>query len=348
TTEAATVQVIDAKSQEGTLRVVVSESNLSRKVTKLQVAAWTKADQSDLHWYVTTGDQGSFSLTVDQRNHKYNAGLYTVHAYVTYDNGSSNGVNLGSYTLNKTNYIPQVATSYEGTGVYRITISDVVQPEQVKVAVWGDVNGQNDLRWYNAGKAGDYTWTITVDAKTHGETGLYHVHIYQGNTGLLATNMEVSRSNFDLPYYSQRDSRWAETYFGAYNMGYAGCVPTSIAMVLSALDGRTVLPTEVASYLYNNTNTFNKIGAGTSSSGIFAAASHYGMTVTDLGSYAGLVNALQEGHYVLGAVQNNKFVRNGTHEMVFAGYSNGNTYVRDPYNANNNGWYSVAALFNEQ
>lgn len=94
--------------------------------------------------------------------------------------------------------------------------------------------------------------------------------------------------------------------------------------------------------------TSNKYGAGTSSSDIFAAASYYGMTATDLGSYAGLANALQEGHYVVGAVQNNKFVRNGSHEIVFAGYMNGNTYVRDPYNAANNGWYSIASLFNEQ
>ena len=30
------------------------------------------------------------------------------------------------------------------------------------------------------------------------------------------------------------------------------------------------------------------------------------------------------------------------------GYSNGNTYVLDPYNAANNGWYPIDALWREQ
>ncbi len=57
---------------------------------------------------------------------------------------------------------------------------------------------------------------------------------------------------------------------------------------------------------------------------------------------------LQEGHHVLAAVQNNKFVLGGTHELVLKGYSNGMTYVYDPYNSSNNGWYSVASLWSEQ
>ena len=34
-----------------------------------------------------------------------------------------------------------------------------------------------------------------------------------------------------------------------------------------------------------------------------------------------------------------------THELVMRGYQNGQTQVFDPYNANNNGWYSVDYLF---
>ena len=34
-----------------------------------------------------------------------------------------------------------------------------------------------------------------------------------------------------------------------------------------------------------------------------------------------------------------------THELVLKGYDNGKTYVRDPYNAANNGWYPVDYLF---
>ena len=34
-----------------------------------------------------------------------------------------------------------------------------------------------------------------------------------------------------------------------------------------------------------------------------------------------------------------------THEIVLRGYQNGQTQVYDPYNANNNGWYSVDYIF---
>ena len=76
-------------------------------------------------------------------------------------------------------------------------------------------------------------------------------------------------------------------------------------MVISGITGTEVLPTTVADYLYNHTNEFNKGGFGTS---IFA-------------------------HYPV------------THELVLKGYDNGKTYVRDPYNAANNGWYPVDYLF---
>ena len=34
-----------------------------------------------------------------------------------------------------------------------------------------------------------------------------------------------------------------------------------------------------------------------------------------------------------------------THELIMKGYNNGMTYVMDPYNASNNGYYSVDYLF---
>lgn len=35
-------------------------------------------------------------------------------------------------------------------------------------------------------------------------------------------------------------------------------------------------------------------------------------------------------------------------KIVLKGYSNGNTYVYDPYNAANNGWYPIEWLWREQ
>lgn len=47
--------------------------------------------------------------------------------------------------------------------------------------VWGSVNGQNDIRWYEAKNNGNHTWTATVDLANHKEIGTYNVHVYTGS-----------------------------------------------------------------------------------------------------------------------------------------------------------------------
>lgn len=161
---------------------------------------------------------------------------------------------------------------------------------------------------------------------------------------------QVTTSLQNQSYYNQRDGAWAG-YYGNNTFASTGCVPTSLAMVFTELARRGVTPTEVANYLYNNTNYYNKYFSGTSANGIVSASQHFGFVPTHLGSQSAIVEALQAGHYVVGAVQNNKFSPWGSgysHEIVLRGYSNGNAYIYDPYNRANIGWYPVASLWSER
>ncbi|MCA1358033.1 LPXTG cell wall anchor domain-containing protein [Streptococcus iniae] len=161
---------------------------------------------------------------------------------------------------------------------------------------------------------------------------------------------QVTTSLQNQAYYNQRDGAWAG-YYGSNSFAATGCVPTSLAMVFTELARRGVTPTEVANYLYNNTNYYNKYFSGTSANGIVSASQHFGFVPTHLGSQSAIVEALQAGHYVIGAVQNNKFSPWGpgySHEIVLRGYSNGNAYIYDPYNRANIGWYPVASLWSER
>lgn len=161
---------------------------------------------------------------------------------------------------------------------------------------------------------------------------------------------QVSTSLQDHAYYNQRDAIWA-SYYGNGSFAATGCVPTSLAMVFTELARRGITPTQVADYLYQNTNHFNKTFLGTSAHGIVAATKHFGFVPTQLASQSAIIEALQAGHHVMGAVQNNKFSPWGpgySHEVVMRGYSNGNTYIYDPYNRANIGWYPVASLWAEQ
>ncbi|WP_165745976.1 C39 family peptidase [Streptococcus dysgalactiae] len=151
-------------------------------------------------------------------------------------------------------------------------------------------------------------------------------------------------------YFNQRDNEWQKAY-GGKTFAATGCVPSALAMVFSELAKREVTPTEIADYLWHNTDEFNKHYGGTSGKGLVAATNQYGFASTHLDSQSTIIAALQAGHHVLAAVQNNKFSPWGSqysHEIVLRGYSNGNTYVYDPYNRANIGWYPVANLWNEQ
>ncbi len=175
------------------------------------------------------------------------------------------------------------------------------------------------------------------------------------DTQLSQANAEVNHHKFKTAlgqshYYNQRDNAWAGVYRG-HTFASTGCVPSALAMVYSDLSNRTITPREIADYLYNNTDEFNKRFGGTSGKGIISATKAFGYVVTHLASKNAITEALKAGHHVVAAVQNNKFSPWGpqySHEIVLRGSSNGNTYVYDPYNRDNNGFYSVDRIWNEQ
>ncbi|MCY7189801.1 GBS Bsp-like repeat-containing protein [Streptococcus gallolyticus] len=350
-----TVTVQNHNAANGTLQVVIAETETSKDIASVAVAAWSQAEQKNIHWYTTSSVvNGKVVVTVDEKYHHNISGDYTVHVYVKTTSGDTVGYALGSYVLTKTQSTAKATTSYKGTGVYSVTISGVYSSGTVKYAVWSDTNGQDDIKWYDATTSGR-TATGLINVANHSGTGTYHLHAYQSDNGqmyfLTSTDFTVKQTNYNTPYYNQRDGRWANTRYGYYTMASTGCVPTSLAMVFSALTNTEVLPTTVASYLYNNTVEFNRGTEGTTGNGILVASRQWGLTPTVINSSAALTSALKEGHHVVAAVQQDKFSPWGygtSHEIVLKGYSNGNTYVSDPYNSANNGWYPIASLWNEQ
>lgn len=94
-----TVQNHDANG--GTLKVRVAESENTKKIKSVTVAAWSESNQSNLHWY-TTSDvyDGVVTVMVNEKNHGYIKGNYTVHVYVDFTDNTTSGFNLGQYALN--------------------------------------------------------------------------------------------------------------------------------------------------------------------------------------------------------------------------------------------------------
>ena len=355
-----TISVVNNNKDTGTFDVIISDVYGSKGVRTVQVPIWSEKDgQDDIRWYEATRQaNGTYTVNVQATNHKNSTGLYNIHLYYILNDGSQVGVGGTTTTVEfrnaKTKTQTYITNVNSEAGSFTVVVDQAPQGRQIKnirVAVWSESN-QGNLSWYNTAPTGTHT-EINVSTVNHKNLiGNYTTHVYVdyvdntvdgfnlGETALAPRNRRVEPQT---TYYSQRDPRWASKWYGVSNMDQSGCVPTSLAMTFTDILGTVIAPTTVADYLYYNTNSFNKTSvAGTDADGIVLASKNWGLKSNVLSSIANIASALMSGQHVLAAVGASQFINYPyTHEIVLHGYDNGKTYVRDPFNANNNGWYSL-------
>ncbi|TNF67691.1 glycosyl hydrolase family 25 [Streptococcus salivarius] len=355
-----TISVVNNNNDTGTFDVIISDVYSSKGVRTVQVPIWSEKDgQDDIRWYEATRQaNGTYTVNVQATNHKNSTGLYNIHLYYILNDGSQVGVGGTTTTVEfrnaKTKTQTYITNVNSEAGSFTVVVDQAPQGRQIKnirVAVWSESN-QGNLSWYNTAPTGTHT-EINVSTVNHKNLiGNYTTHVYVdyvdntvdgfnlGETALAPRNRRVEPQT---TYYSQRDPRWASKWYGVSNMDQSGCVPTSLAMTFTDILGTVIAPTTVADYLYYNTNSFNKTSvAGTDADGIVLASKNWGLKSNVLSSIANIASALMSGQHVLAAVGASQFINYPyTHEIVLHGYDNGKTYVRDPFNANNNGWYSL-------
>ena len=358
--QTGTLTIQNNNKEKGTFDVIVSDVFSPKGVKTVQVPIWSDKDgQDDIIWY--NGNRqadGTYKVSVKASDHKNSTGKYHIHLYYIQEDGTRVGVATNATEVtyqnltNKTKaYITNVNAS---AGTYTVAVDQAPQGrriKQVRVAVWSQPNQEN-LYWYSTASSGTHT-EVAVSALHHGnQKGDYTTHVYVdytdntvegfnlGKTSLSPQNQKV---NPKTTYYSQRDPRWGSKWYGISNMDQSGCVPTSLAMTFTDILGVGVTPTAVADYLYNQTDTFNKTsGAGTDAQGIVSATQKWGLNSQMLTGASTIAASLQAGKHVLAAVGPSRFINAPyTHEIVLHGYDNGKTYVRDPFNAANNGWYGI-------
>ena len=357
-----TILIQNNNKDTGTFDVIIKDVYSPKGVRTIQVPTWSDKDgQDDLRWYEATRQaNGDYKVSVKASDHKNSTGKYHVHLYYIQNDGSRIGIGTTTTDVEVRNAMTKTQAAIKNVnatnGTYTVAVDQAPQGRQIKnirVAAWSKAHQEN-LYWYSATPTGMHT-EITVSANNHGnEAGNYTTHVYvdykdggvEGfNLGQTALSPRNQKVNPQTTYYSQRDPRWAGKYYGVSNVDQSGCVPTSLAMTFTDILGRTILPTTVADYLYNNTDSFNKGEAGTDSDGIVAATRNWGLKSQLINGAGGIAEALMAGKHVLAAVGNSQFTSDPyTHELVLHGYDNGRTYVRDPYNSGNNGWYSINYL----
>ena len=180
--------------QNGSVLSVKMTDVASHGHTKVKFAVWSEENgQDDLVWYdAVKQTNGTWEYSVNLTKHN-STGVYQIHAYAC--TGDSDTLRMAGHTTIQVTKIVDVKTPTVSAEVspdfttMQITVKNAETYEQVYLPVWSEVNGQDDLVWYNAEKQADGSWTYMVNLAEHNSVGRYQIHVYgkkNGNQELIA------------------------------------------------------------------------------------------------------------------------------------------------------------------
>ncbi|HCT5613988.1 TPA: C39 family peptidase [Enterococcus faecalis] len=254
---------------------------------------------------------------------------------------------------------------YKANGALSGTTGKNLQLEAIKIKLSGDVSRYYDvyyrvhiqdkgwLNWAaNGAPAGSQSASkrleaIQIKIVRKGETApkgsgkAFLVGDEARTPAEIANRLRAERLKKKPYYYSQRDPQWINTYIGNYTIGAAGCVPTSLSMILRGSYGYNVNPVSVATRMASY-GGLNQRYFGASATDLVITAQSYGRSIKVINDVATLNAYLSEAYPVI-LYQN---VGIG-HAIVVHEYKNGYTLTYDPYGRQfYSGWVSTQALWN--
>ena len=205
---------IENKTSQG-FDVVVTNVSSTKGVKTVKLPIWSsQGGQDDIIWYdAAKQNDGTYKLSVDIRRHKNNYGDYNVHMYYVQSDGSLQGVTGTTTKVEEPKYSVtgtiniQNKTS-QGFDVLITNASDSNGISRVKVPIWTDKGGQDDIIWYDATKQSDGNYKVSVNIDKHkGEYGEYNIHLYyiesngkvRGVSGTKTTVVAPSSARESIP-----------------------------------------------------------------------------------------------------------------------------------------------------
>ena len=175
---------INNQTSNGFDVVVTDVSGGGKTVQEVRVPIWSNKDgQDDLTWYhADKQSDGSYKVHVDKASHKGDAGTYSVHLYYMLD-GKRTYITETTATVPETQVTGKLTITNQTSNGFDVVVTDVSgggkTVQEVRVPIWSDKNGQDDLTWYHADKQSDGSYKVHVDKASHkGDAGTYAVHLY--------------------------------------------------------------------------------------------------------------------------------------------------------------------------
>ena len=196
---------INNQTSNGFDVVVTNVSGGGKEVKEVRVPIWSDKDgQDDLTWYhADKQSDGSYKVHVDTASHKSDAGTYSVHLYYMLD-GKRTYITETTATVPESQVAGELTITNQTSNGFDVVVTNVSgggkEVKEVRVPIWSDKNGQDDLTWYHADKQSDGSYKVHVDTASHkGDAGTYSVHLYYmldgKRTYITETTATVPQSN---------------------------------------------------------------------------------------------------------------------------------------------------------
>ena len=186
TRPSASLAIENNNADLGTFDAVIRNIVAPNGVKEVLVPSWSLVNgQDDLVWQkASRQSDGSYRVTIKTSEHKNSLGNYRADLYIV-DNANQRHYvteTIVDVKHNKPVGTISVVNNNKDTGTFDVIISDVYSPKGVRtvqVPIWSEKDGQDDIRWYEATRQANGTYTVNVQATNHkNSTGLYNIHLY--------------------------------------------------------------------------------------------------------------------------------------------------------------------------
>jgi hypothetical protein len=140
--------------------------------------------------------------------------------------------------------------------------------------------------------------------------------------------------NGNYVFYSQHDPKWASAPYGSSGtISSSGCGPTSTAMAITNLTGKSILPPQIATEF-----GYMHVGGGSSWALFTVAPQKYGLKTTEIGTDTNRAkDVLKAGAVIIASGRGSNPFTGGGHIITIRGVDNeGNFLLGDPNRAENN------------
>ncbi|WP_104930035.1 GBS Bsp-like repeat-containing protein, partial [Streptococcus suis] len=243
-----TVTTVNVNVNNGSYQVKVSDIVAPLGLEKVLVPTWTDAKgQDDIVWHEAQRQKdGTYLTTITKAQHKFESGKYISHVYYRAADGSMSAVGATSAVLPevKVNGTLSVSNINATDGKFDVRITDIVAPrglDKVYLPTWTDAKGQDDIKWHEAQRQSDGSYTLTIESSKHRySSGLYHVHAYYRGldgsmTAVGATSVELPEGEYTAKATQRSYTVYIDPGHGGRDSGasYSGIHEKNLAMSVS-------------------------------------------------------------------------------------------------------------------